>query len=174
MADALRERSLDSFFEDWEPELDSTIRGNAALQPEEKPEAQPKPHRHIRPVQKPKPAAKRRRDGSKALFVVSAMVLLIGALSIVTTYSQVYTKKAQIRALKAELEEAKELTAILSEAPELNMSMTEIYEYATNQLGMVEASGSDTVFIQTDHHSYTQVTEDTESAAARVTFHWFS
>ena len=177
MADALKKDSIDSFFDDWLPDVDFNMKSSLAPeieQPQPKREPPKKPERKIRVLPSAKPAVRRKRDFSKVLFLCSAVVLLVGALGVVTTYSEVYSRKAQIQALNEELEEAKELTMILSEAPELEMSMMEVYEYATEELGMVEATSEDTVFIQPQPHSYTQVTEPVEDSGDRVTFHWFS
>ena len=175
MADALEKESIDSFFDDWLPDVDYNMKSSLAPdleRPERKKEPQPEPH--IRPLAQPKPAVRRKKDFSKFMFVCSAVILLVGSLGVVSSYSEVYSRKARIQALTEELDEAKEITMILSEEPDLQMTMAEIYEFATEELGMVEATEEDTVFIQTHPQSYTKIADTTESTGSRVTFHWFS
>lgn len=177
MADALKKESIDSFFDDWLPDVDYNMKSSLApdiQQPERGPKPSKKPERRIRPLPKAEPAVRRKRDFSKVLFLCSAVVLLVGSLGVVSSYSEVYSRKARIQELTEELEEAEELTMILSEAPNLEMSMEELYEYATKELGMEEAAAENTVFITTQPQSYTQVTEPAADSGNRVTFHWFS
>lgn len=178
MAEAMKkEEGIDNFFEDWLPDVDYNMKSNLAPEvqsPHRKPNTIEKPKTEIKPLEKPEPAVHRKRDISRVLFLCSAVIFLIGTMGIVTSYSEVYSKRAQIENLNTELEEAKEITMILSEVPDLNMTMAEVYEYAKEELGMQEATAEDTVFIQTEPHTYTQINEPAEDSKERVTFHWFS
>lgn len=198
MAEALTNDRLDSFFEDWVPELEYNVLTNAALaepdyQPEEIPEEQPvrreRPRREPQRRPQPKPQPKRRvrvrplpqteprtrrRDKSKVLFLLSAAILLIGSLSVVSGYSEVYSRKAEIDDLKEDIEETKMSVGSQLTAAAASQDMNEVYSYAINELGMEEADGSDIVFITLPEKSYTLVPATPKEQRSKVTFHWFS
>ena len=108
------------------------------------------------------------------MFLVSAFILLIGALSIVASYSDVYSRKARISALKEEIEQTRLSNGadVIRENPMQDMNA--LYTYAVDELGMQEADSTNTVFIQLPQQSYTELPAGPQEQTSRVRFHWFS
>ena len=184
MAESNAVEVLDSFFEDWVSDIEYNILQTSAVpEPVEIPE-RPEPRRRerkaperkvrIRTLPEQKPVTRTRRDRSKGLFLISAFILLIGALSIVASYSEVYSRKARISALKEEIEETRMSTAadVIRENPMQDMSA--LYTYAVDELGMQEADSTHTVFITLPQQSYTELPAGPQEQTSRVRFHWFS
>ena len=186
MAEAMPKEQLDNFFEDWVPELEyNVLTSQAVPEPEYVPEERPevRPQRPVRPgrerkvrihkVPETKPKT-RRVDRSKIFFLLSAAILLIGCLGVVSGYSDVYSRKAQIDDLKEEIEDAKKSAGTQMTMAASSQDMSEIYSYAINELGMEEADNSDIVMIRLPEKSYTYVTTKPAEQGSRVTIHWFS
>ena len=180
MAETNVAEALDSFFEDWVSDVDYNVLSTAPQveEPVQTPvrREEPNPQRRvrIRPLPSQEPAPRKQRDRSKIVFLFSAVILLIGSLTVVASYSDIYSRKAQITTLKANIEETRMSTAsgIVRENPMQDMS--ELYTYAITELGMEEADGTNTVFITLPQYSYTEMPETAQEQTTKVTFHWFS
>ena len=146
MAESNAVEALDNFFEDWVSDIEYNILQTSAVpepveipvRPEPKRRERKAPQRKVRIRTLPdnRPVKKTGRDRSKGLFLISAFILLIGALSIVASYSEVYSRKARVSALKEEIEETRLSTAadVIRENPMQDMSA--LYTYAVDELGM--------------------------------------
>ncbi len=173
-----RESFLDSVTVDFfsERSVRTAEEAGLALQPETVPKRRPlpeiKPDIHVLPGHEG--ARKKKRDASKAVFAVCALAFLLGSLGIITSYSEVYAKQARIRELNQELDAIRQETVMLTENPVQDVDMNEVYQYATDELGMVEASGEATSFIKVQDRSRTEVMDEAEKEETRVTIHWFS
>jgi len=67
-----------------------------------------------------------------------------------------------------------EANTIASQTASETMNMNELYEFATETLGMVEAEADTTIKIVITAQSYTTSNLPTaEIADSKVTFHWF-
>ncbi len=180
MAETNAARDLDSFFEDWVSDVDYNVLATAPAveEPVQTPVRREEPKRErrvrIRPLPSQEPAPGKRHDRSRLLFLFSAAILLIGSLTIVASYSDIYSRKAQITSLKANIEETQLSTGtrVVSEDP--LQDMNELYAYAVYDLGMQEADGSNTVFITLPRQSYTEMPQTAKEQRTKVTFHWFS
>ncbi len=182
MADRNAMEALDSFFDDWVQDVEYNVLNAApyieepVTAPAPEPARPERPRRtvRIRPLPSQNPAPVKTRDRSKVLFLFSAAILLIGSLSIVASYSDVYSRKAVISELKTEIEETRMETAgqIVRETPMQDMET--LYTYAINELGMEEADSTDTVFVVLPRQSYTEMPATPQEQKTKVTFHWFS
>jgi len=107
-------------------------------------------------------------------FFLCAGLVLVGLLSIVMMYIQVYMTNSEVNELRQELTEVEEANTIASQTASETMNMNELYEFATETLGMVEAEADTTIKIVITAQSYTTSNLPTaEIADSKVTFHWF-
>lgn len=180
--------SAEDFFEDYEPEYSHSqtpyTQGSLAVEVEELPERAPV--RKQRPQQKQTkkmlPGTKQRirkaidmaQIKSKFNFFLCAGLVLAGCLSVVLMYMQVFSQETQIEQLKSQLSAAQDANAIAQETVVEQMTMADLYSYATGELGMVEADGNTTIRIQVTNQSYTTSSLPIENASeSKVSFHWF-
>ena len=170
--DESRELWEESFFE--ESLQNYGYAGGAAVPAEpERPEPE-------RPEPKQKPAPRRRirrapdpdRQKSKRAFVLFSVMLLCGALGVAGMYARSYDQKQQIGALSAELEQTRKETLMMQEEAGA-LSMTELYSYATEQLGMVSADGKTIIYISLTPQDYTVDYTPGVQKETKVSFHWF-
>ncbi len=155
--------------------------GNLAVAPQERPYVEPERE----PLRKPEPQRKQetqrrvrrvvdpQRQKSKRSFVLFSGVLLCGMLSIVVMYAQTFSRQREISKLETQLAAAQQQTAMLEETAEQNMSMSELYAYATEVLGMTEAEAEDIICVDVEAHSFTTDYTVGAKKEAKVVFHWF-
>lgn len=147
--------------------------------PEELPQ-RPAPARkqQKKPAQKAKRQIRKAEDmariKSKFNFFLCAGLVLAGCLSVVLMYIQVFSQETQIGQLQEQLAEAREANAIAQDTVGGQMTMTELYNYATGSLGMVEANANTIIRVKVENQSYTTSSLPVEDASeSKVTFHWF-
>ncbi len=165
----------DSFFE--EPIRSESIGNLAAVpaarpepvpqRPETLPQAEPERRRRVRRV--PDPA----RQKSKRAFVLFSAMLLCGALCIVGMYAKVYSQRGQVSRLEARLEQEQKETMMVQQEEAEALSMTDLYTYATEELGMVAADGKMIIRITLVPQDYTTEMVTDKTGETRVSFHWF-
>lgn len=114
------------------------------------------------------------RIKSKFNFFLCAGLVMAGCLSVVLMYIQVFSQEAQISDLQTQLAQAQEANAIAQNTVGSQMTMTELYGYATGTLGMVEANGKTIIDVTIQNQSYTTSTLPIEDVSeSKVSFHWF-
>lgn len=179
--------SADDFFDNGydgevgrpvQPYTDGSLAVEVAI-PDEIPES-PAPIRKKKkkPVQKSKWRIRKAEDmariKSKFNFFMCAGLVLAGCLSVVLMYVQVFSQKTRIGELQDELVAAQEANAIAEETVVDQMTMADLYSYATGTLGMVEADGTTTIRVKVTNQSYTTSSLPVEDASeSKVSFHWF-
>ena len=96
-------------------------------------------------------------------FLLSAGLVLAGALMVVMMFIQVYTKNNEINELRNQVTAAREAN-----------QLAELYVFATTTLGMQEATAATTIKIRINSQSYTTSNLPVaEVTGTKVTFHWF-
>ena len=104
-------------------------------------------------------------------FLLSAGLVLAGALMVVMMFIQVYTKNNELRNQVTAAREANQLAQQISSD---SMNMNELYVFATTTLGMQEATAATTIKIRINSQSYTTSNLPVaEVTGTKVTFHWF-
>lgn len=179
--------SAEDFFENYEEEpvksYQPYTQGSLAVEvdyPEYTPERPAAPAKKVRPKQAPKTNGRIRkvenmaRIKSKFSFFLCAGLVMAGCLSVVLMYVQVFSRETQISELQEQLRAAQEANAIAQETVADQITMADLYSYATGTLGMVEANGNTTIQVTVSDRSYTTSSlpiQDTRES--KVTFHWF-
>lgn len=107
-------------------------------------------------------------------FILSIILVLAGGLSILFMYIQVYLINNEVNQLSAQLTELQTQNEERRQNNVASMNMTELYGYATNTLGMVEADQSHTIIVKVSSSSYTTSNLPvSDTVKGKVTFHWF-
>ena len=155
----------DSFFE--EPIRSESIGNLAAVpaarpepvpqRPETLPQAEPERRRRVRRV--PDPA----RQKSKRAFVLFSAMLLCGALCIVGMYAKVYSQRGQVSRLEARLEQEQKETMMVQQEEAEALSMTDLYTYATEELGMVKPDNSQVTYLKVAQENKIQTSTKSKS-----------
>ena len=181
--------SAEDFFDnDQEREIQGETvyytEGSLAVEPA-RPEAQPR--RHSIPERKKleKKATRTRlhirkadeeamaRVKSKFSFFLCSAFVLAGCLSIVLAYIQVFNREAQISDLQSQLAELQSDNEISASNVAEQMTLADLYSYATGELGMVEPDGATTIQVTVANQSYTSSSLPIQNASeSKVTFHW--
>lgn len=144
--------------------------GNLAhqLEEEEIRVVQPKPEKKAAPVPKRVPLWKR------VLLSCAALIVAGGLLHIAMTYSQLYTAKQELAFQEALLVAQQQNTAVMEEGVLENMTMAELYAYATGHLGMREAHNDEITQLGSLDTGYTvQAVQDAERQPTQIKFHLF-
>ncbi|MCI8632397.1 MAG: hypothetical protein HFE64_02810 [Lachnospiraceae bacterium] len=183
--------SAEDFFEDYESEYNPKqmpyTQGSLAVEvevPERIPDRRrlPKQQKSQKRVQKTVSNTRQRvrkaidmaQIKSKFNFFLCAGLVLAGCMAVVLMYVQVFNQETQIEQLKGQLTAARDANAIAQETVIEQMTMADLYSYATGELGMVEADGNTTIRIKVENQSYTTSSLPIENASeSKVSFHWF-
>ena len=161
---------------------DGYTAGNLAVAPQEKPYVeqpqreplhQPEPRRKREPQRRVRRVQDPQRQKSKRAFVLFSGVLLCGMLSVVVMYTQTFSRQREIRKLEAQLAQVQQQTAMLEEAAAENMSMSDLYAYATEVLGMTEAEAKNIIHVNMEAQSFTTDYTVGAKKQTKVIFHWF-
>ena len=107
-------------------------------------------------------------------FLLSAGLVLAGALMVVIMFIQVYTKNNEINELRSQVTAAREANQLAQQISTDSMNMNELYVFATTTLGMQEATAGTTIKIRINSQSYTTSNLPVaDVTGTKVTFHWF-
>lgn len=111
---------------------------------------------------------------SRTRFFVCAGLIMIGFLTMILSYVQVFNLNSQISSLRSQLVELQGDDNAVSQAAGDYLNMNDLYSYATDTLGMVEADSSTTIRVKVSKQSYTTSSLPVEEISdSKVTFHWF-
>lgn len=120
------------------------------------------------------PAASRIPIGSKFGFLLSTAIILLGAMLIVLSYVRIYNKNSEIAALKRELNAVQETNKVAQQKQAETMNMNELYTYAVDMLGMVDADVDTTITVTVVNQSYTTSNLPvSEIGESKVRYHWW-
>ena len=90
------------------------------------------------------------------------------------TYSELYTAKQERASMQAKLEETKQTTAVIADQTSQDLTLSDLYAYATGHLGMKEASGGEITEVDALDTGYTeQAVQEAQRRPAQVNFHLF-
>lgn len=149
------------------------ISGNLAHQLEEEEILEPERKQAVHP----KKAAVRPKEvpfWKRVAILAGVLVLAAGVLQIAMTYSELYTAKQEKAMMQAKLQETQQETAMMADQTSQEMTLSELYAYATGHLGMREASGGEITEVEALDTGYTeQAAQDAQRRPAQVNFHLF-
>lgn len=148
------------------------ISGNLAHQLEEEEEEQV-----IQPAARPGKAEQTHKEvplWKRAVILAFVLVLAAGLLQVAMTYSELYTAKQERASMQAKLEETKQTTAVIADQTSQDLTLSDLYAYATGHLGMKEASGGEITEVDALDTGYTeQAVQEAQRRPAQVNFHLF-
>ena len=152
------------------------ISGNLAHQLEEEEEEEILEPERKQPI-RPKKTAARQKEvpfWKRVAILAGVLILTAGLLQIAMTYSELYTAKQEKALMQARLQETQQETAMMADQTSQEMTLSELYAYATGHLGMREASGEEITEVEALDTGYTeQAAQDAQRRPAQVNFHLF-
>lgn len=93
---------------------------------------------------------------NRLMCVYIAVLILAVSLSSVIGYSIIYNSKSEVDRLSTELQNLKKDTVILENQVIIGANLDNIYDIATNKLGMVRPTADKISYINIDNQSYTR------------------
>lgn len=161
-------------------EQDYVAYGNTAPAYQPRPELPVTPQTPETPKTGTKPQARPKVSPlvwrSRLAFLMCLGVIAIGAVFLVTVYAGNYSLRRKAAKLQNELTAAQTATTMMetqSEAANRSLSLTDLYSYATEVLGMETADGSNTIIVTVQPQSYTADYLAEGQSQGQITFHWF-
>lgn len=106
-------------------------------------------------------------------FFLCAGLIMVGCMMVVIMYIRIFSKTNEIAELRSQLTEIESANKAQIATAE-NMNMDALYAYATDGLGMVDATAETTIWIKVVSQSYTTSNLPVQEIPdSKVTFHWF-
>ena len=106
-------------------------------------------------------------------FFLCAGLIMVGCMMVVIMYIRIFSKTNEIAELRSQLTEIESANKAQIATAE-NMNMDALYAYATEALGMVDATAETTIWIKVVSQSYTTSNLPVQEIPdSKVTFHWF-
>ena len=160
----------DELFDYFAPE--ASYDGNLAHQPLRE---EPSPAKAPAPKKTPQVTKKSLPLWKRATVLVAVLMVAGGLLMIAAGYSQLFTAKQKLAQMQEQLQEQIQNTAVLENGTAEDMTLSELYEYATGTLGMREATGSEITQMGSLDNGYTvqQMQEEAVRKPTQVRFHLF-
>jgi len=93
---------------------------------------------------------------NKLMCMYMGVLILVVSLASVIGYSIIYHSKKEVDSLSAELQSLKKDTVILENQIISGANLNDIYDIATNKLGMVRPTADKINYINIDNQSYTR------------------
>ena len=160
----------EELFDYFAPE--ASYDGNLANQPLRE---EPSPAKAPAPKKTPQVTKKSLPLWKRATVLVAVLMVAGGLLMIAAGYSQLFTTKQKLAQMQEQLQEQIQNTAVLENGTAEDMTLSELYEYATGTLGMREATGSEITQMGSLDNGYTvqQMQEEAVRKPTQVRFHLF-
>ena len=106
-------------------------------------------------------------------FFLCAGLIMVGCMMVVIMYIRIFSKTNEIAELRSQLTEIESANKAQIATAE-TMNMDALYAYATDALGMVDATAETTIWIKVVSQSYTTSNLPVQEIPdSKVTFHWF-
>lgn len=119
-------------------------------------------------------AVSRTPVGSKFGFLLSVAIIMLGCMMIVLSYVRIYNKNSEIASLKRELNAVQETNKVAQQKQAETMNMNELYTYAVDTLGMVDADMTTTITVTVVNQSYTTSSLPvSDIGESKVRYHWW-
>ena len=107
-------------------------------------------------------------------FFLCAGLVMAGCMLVVIMYIRLFSKTNELSSMRAQLNEIESANKAQIATAE-NMNMDALYSYATDALGMVDATAETTIQIKVVSQSYTTSNLPVQEIPdSKVTFHWFN
>ncbi len=136
-------------------------------EPEQKPEQKPE----HKPSHRPRVSRAERRG--RMLLMTMILSIAVGALLIVGMYARNFVRKNQLAVLNGELEAAVTQTQTAGTEETKLLTLSEIRDYAVNELGMRTAGAGEVITLTVSFGAYTEDYTVPEGEERTVGFHWF-
>ncbi len=107
-------------------------------------------------------------------FFLCAGLVMAGCMLVVIMYIRLFSKTNELSSMRSQLNEIESANKAQIATAE-NMNMDALYSYATDALGMVDATAETTIQIKVVSQSYTTSNLPVQEIPdSKVTFHWFN